>query len=348
MDRRGFLVAGAGVGGMALAAPAVAQGTQQLTAAVAFGDGDARANMAARMAERVSALTNGALTLDIQALPGGDLNAALNDGSIGCVAGNEDLWFDLDPAFGLFCSVPGGMMERELEAWIRSDTGQERWDALSAEYGMKSLLIGDSGGEMLWSGEALDSADALSGKTVSASGLARQVYSALGAAVEAASLSGPFAGGADIYETGPLAAQYQSRDNAPGRLYTNTPTRPSSAMSLTFGKATWDGLDDAARAVLEAAAKAETHLNNAQSMQGNALAYQALKLTQGAAIEAMPQGTWDAMMEASRAVYESLGDEGGQGRRAFRAYGRFAEAVQNWTRVSEAAFTENRARNVPS
>lgn len=352
MYRRHF-VAGLGVAGTALSAPVIAsaQSTRVLNIASIFGTGDTGRAAAARdLAARVGLLSGGALTIQVSDATADTaaLHGELTGGGLDGVIGTEDLWTPLSPAFGLFASVPGGMMERELEAWIRAERGQERWDALAGEFGMKSLLLGDAGGEMLWSARALDDADAIAGLPIAARGLAALAWAEAGAEVTTVTGTESFPGGVEAYETGPLNEQYADRANAPARLYLDTPTRPSSALSLSMSRVAWDGLDDAQRRIVEAAAIAITHRTNARSMQASALAHQALRLSPALTIAPLPQPAWDAVMEASRAAFETLGDLDGEGRAAWRAYTRFARDVQNWTRLSEAAFTTARSRNLPS
>lgn len=351
MYRRHF-VAGLGTAGVGLsvAAPAASQSTTTLRIGSAFGTGGtARAIAAADLAARVAALSGGTIQLELSDVSGqtDGLHDALTGGSLDGVIGSADLWTSLSPAFGLFSSTPGGMMERELEAWIRSDRGQQQWDALAAAHGMKPFLLGDSGAEFLWSTPALDDAATLSGLNVIARGLAAQVWTAAGATVSAPASGQVFGGGADAWETAPLAEQYTPGGSAPAHLYLDTPTRPSSALSLNLSLAAWEGLSPEAQRVIDASATAITHRTNARSMQANALASQVLRLSTGVTVAPLPQPVWTALMEASREVFDGMESLEGEARAAWRAYTRFARDVQNWTRLSEAAFTTSRARNIP-
>ncbi|WP_316013857.1 hypothetical protein [Roseobacter sp. HKCCA0434] len=350
MKRRQF-VAGAGVAGAALgAAPAVkAQTATTLTIESTYAPGSGRAQTGRDFAERVAMLSGGDITVQIveAGAQGAELMDRLSGNEVDGVLGSQDDWYSFSPAFSLFAAVPGGMMERELEAWIRSDTGQERWDALAAEYGMKPLYLGDAGGEMLWSSVALTDPSALDGLSVAARGMSAATWRAAGANAPSSADPAPFPTGVEAYETAPLAEQYAARENAPARLYLDTPTRPTSAVSLSLSLPRWEGLTDAQRRVLDYAADAVTFRTNARSMQANALAHQAVRLG-GTTVEKLPEPVWTALMDAARETYEALGEQEGEARRAWRAYFRFARDVQNWTRLSEAAFTVARARNVPA
>ncbi len=352
MDRRDFIRGSAGAGiAVTAAASAQAQSRQTLVVGTVFGRADTgRAAIGTDFSERLDGLTDGAVQITFEDLSGreaADVRLQLETGEVDAILGTEDLWFELSPAYGLFSSVPGGLMERELEAWIRADTGGEVWAALSATHGKVPFLVGDAGATPLWSSSALGDGSAFAGETVAAVGLAANVFSRLGATVLPTSAQAGFPARAALVQTGPLGEQYEDRQNAPAYLYLDAPTRPSAAVSLNLSEAAWGRLDEAAQRAVRAASTAVTYRANARAMQANALAHQGLRLDANVIVDALPQSVWTAMMDAARAEYEALDALEGEARAAWRAYTRFGRAVQNWTRVSEAAFTEARARNRP-
>ncbi|QPH55451.1 hypothetical protein [Pontivivens ytuae] len=353
MDRRDFIRGSAGAGiAAAAAAPARAQSRQTLVVGTVFGLGaTGRAAIGADFAESLSALTNGAVQISFEDLSGreaADVRLQLETGEVDGILGTEDLWFDVSPAYGLFAAVPGGLTERELEAWIRADTGSEVWAALSATHGKVPFLMGDSGATPLWSASALDDVSAFAGQSAATTGLAANVLARLGVTVQPTAAPSGFPARATLVQTGPLGEQYDDRQNALAYLYLDAPTCPSAAVSLNISEAAWGRLGDSAQRSVRAATTAVTYRANARAMQANALAHQALRLNASLTIGALPQPVWTAMMDASRAEYEALDALEGEAREAWRAYTRFGRAVQNWTRVSEAAFTEARARNLPA
>ncbi|MEL6424838.1 MAG: hypothetical protein AAFQ33_05215 [Pseudomonadota bacterium] len=350
MKRREFVKAAALTGATGtLAAPAVAQGRRRLRIVNAWSaQGAGRGEIAQMLGARVSALSGSSLTFDLIDRGNADhttMLTAVRGGDVDGIVGSEEMWSDLHPAFGLFTSTPGGMTERELEAWIRSNTGQDTWDAFAATYGLKGLYLGDTGAEYMWTKSAITDAKQFAGKRIATSGLSAAVFSGLGAqvATPAADLS---VGGVDAFEAGSLADQYQSGMEGMGHFYTNTPTRPSSAMSLSMNKALWDGLSGRERGQLTAAATAITHTVNAAAMQRNALAFQALRFRSGLTIDELPMDAWAGLMAAATPVFDGIADRDAEGKRVVRAYRRFASAVQNWTMVADGAFTLARARSI--
>ncbi len=60
----------------------------------------------------------------------------------------EYYWDKKHQAFPFFATVPLGMTAHELEAWMHFGGGQELWDELSAPFGVKGLLAGNTGVQM--------------------------------------------------------------------------------------------------------------------------------------------------------------------------------------------------------
>ncbi|MEL6582339.1 MAG: hypothetical protein AAFQ36_00780 [Pseudomonadota bacterium] len=349
MKRRHFLTATSTVGAAALAAPALGQGRLSISIGNVWSQQtDGRGELAARLAARIEGLSGGTITVSTREFGGlasDTMLAALRAGEVNAVLGAEENWMELHPAFGVFTSLPGGLVERELEAWFRVGRGQDAWDTFAAEYDLKSHYIGDTGAEYAWTRAALTGTAMLDGLTVATRGLAADIYSALGARVrpQAAGVVNP--GDVELAETGPVADTAQLPTLGFGHLTLATATRPSSALSLTFTKSSWDGLTEEQRRILEASAMAESHIVAAQGMKRNAVSKQIFRLVNSVSVTNAPQPVFDAMLEASRDRFSELEGQDDATRSLLREYRNFGEAVQVWTRVADAPFTLSRARN---
>jgi TRAP-type mannitol/chloroaromatic compound transport system substrate-binding protein len=236
------------------------------------------------------------------------------------------------------------MVERELEAWFRVGLGQDAWDAFAAEFGQKSLYLGDTGAEYTWSRGALTGEAQLSGAVVATRGLAADIYTALGARVRPLAPGVLNPGDAGLAEPGPIADLATLGGLGFTHLNMVTPTRPSSALSLTFSKARWDGLSNTQRTLIEAAAMAQSHVIAAQGMKRNAVAKQIFRLTSAVDVAEAPLTLFTAMMDASRDRFDALEQQDTLTRGLLGDYRRFGTAVQSWTRVADAPFTSARAR----
>ena len=54
-------------------------------------------------------------------------------------------WVGQHPGWGFFASVPFGLIATEINGWIRHGGGQELWDELGDEFGLKNFMAGNSG-----------------------------------------------------------------------------------------------------------------------------------------------------------------------------------------------------------
>ncbi|MBB5516937.1 TRAP-type mannitol/chloroaromatic compound transport system substrate-binding protein [Rubricella aquisinus] len=345
MDRRKFLAGTATLGtGAALAAPALGQSRTQLNIVNLWSEGsEGRGAILSAVAARVSGLSGGQLTITVTNGAGQAADAALS-GADG-VVGAEEAWMGKSAAFGLMTSTPGGLVERELEAFIRQENGQALWDALSAAHGMKSFYLGDTGAEYLWAQTVPGDVSAFSGASVAARGLAARLYTALGANVTTPAMNVVAPGGAAFAETGPLADQQQAGMGGLNKVALGTITRPSAAVSLTLKSAAWNGLNETQQRILTAATTAQSHITAAEALKRNALAQQILRLTGAAEVTTLNEDVFHAMMPAARDVLNGLASDGAEAAALVDGYKRFGEAVQSWTRVSEAPFATNRRRS---
>ena len=152
MKRRAFL-GGAGAALTALpAAPALARTRRELTMISVWPERLPGAG-AKRIAERITAASDGALTVTV--VPSGSLVPpfetfdAVAAGKADLYYGAEFFWHFKSPAFSLFSGLPFGLTATELNAWIRHGGGQKHWDALSARFNLKPFLAGNLGGSQI-------------------------------------------------------------------------------------------------------------------------------------------------------------------------------------------------------
>ena len=134
MDRRSFLktsaLGGSAAAATALAAPAYAQGNRTLTMVTTWGRGLAGVfDAAQRVADNVTAMTDGALTIDVKAA--GELVGAFEVFDA-VTAGQADMYHGADyyfvgqhPGYAFFTAVPFGMTAQELANWYYFDGGME-------------------------------------------------------------------------------------------------------------------------------------------------------------------------------------------------------------------------------
>ncbi len=156
MDRRSFLKAsafgGSAAAATALAAPAIAQGKRTLTMVCTWPRGLAGVwDSVERVANSISAATDGQVTLDVKAA--GELVGALEVFDA-VTSGQADMYHGADyyfvgqhPAFAYFTAVPFGMTAPEMMVWYYAQDGMALHHELGEVFGIKSFLAGQTGAQ---------------------------------------------------------------------------------------------------------------------------------------------------------------------------------------------------------
>ena len=81
-------------------------------------------------------------------------------------------WKGKHPGWAPFTAIPFGMTYTEIDAWIKYGGGQELWDELAGEFGLKNLACGNTGVQMGgWFNKEIESADDLKGLKMRIPGL---------------------------------------------------------------------------------------------------------------------------------------------------------------------------------
>ncbi len=189
VNRRKFIKAAgvtAAAGTTALAAPAIAQGIQEWKMVMSWPKGFPGLGTAAQnFANRLEVAMDG--KVKVKLFGGGELVPALK-----CLdalqEGTADLYHSADyyyvgksKAYAFFCSVPFGMTVAESDAWMHHGGGQKLWDELSAQFGVKPFLGGNTGVQMGgWFRKEMKTIEDFKGLKMRIPGLGGDVIRALG------------------------------------------------------------------------------------------------------------------------------------------------------------------------
>ena len=193
MDRRSFIkkasLAGAGAAAATVAAPAIAQRRTTWRMVTTWPKNFPGLGVGAqRLADRITAATNGELT--IQVFSAGEMVPALQsldaviDGSAEMSHGAAYYWQNKSVGLSFFTGVPFGMTSRELAAWVRYMGGQEVWDEIYDQFGLQGFLSGDTGTQAGgWFQNELKGIEDVQGMRFRTPGLGGQVWQRMGASV---------------------------------------------------------------------------------------------------------------------------------------------------------------------
>lgn len=293
------------------------------------------------LADRVTRVSGGTIQIDVQTASSTDAAGFLStvsSGDVDMYRSAEEAFVETNAAFGIFSSMPGGMSPSELEAWIQVADGRFMWDILGEEYGVKSFMAGDDGTMPIWSKAPLSGVADLTGARVGSVGLGVNVMRAMGASDVSDIRTGSVDIGAmDAFE-GLNIAQMTEAGLLDAFPHMTTPNagRPSSALSVGFNLAKWEGLSEVDQVLLESCIKAEHGVSRAKAMHDSIVALEAA----GSAVTSheMPQDIWDAQIAASNTTMLDIIESGDLGADVGDAYLYFIGDVAGWSEIGETAF----------
>lgn len=321
MERRKFLkgAALAGVGTAALAAPAIAQSSKTLTIVSTWPrDFPGLGISAQRLAARIAQLSDGALNVEYFAagerVGAFDCFDEVASGNSQAYIGADYYWTGKHPALAYFTAVPFGMTTVEWNAWIKFKGGQELWNKVSGEFGLKPLMCGATGTQAGgWFNKEIESADDLKGLKMRIPGLGGSVMSKLG--VSTVSLPG-----GQIYENlvsgaieatewvGPYNDYFMKFYEAAKYYYTGGMHEPGGGLSFGMNAGFWGSLTDWEKAVIEAACYEEHGAAFEENMAKNGEYMTKLVNDHGVQVRAFNDDVWDAMGEAAAEVFAETRD----------------------------------------
>lgn len=356
MERRKFLKGAAIAGtGAALAAPAVAQSGKTITIVSTWGrDFPGLGVSAQRLAERITEISDGALRTEYFAA--GERVGAF-DSFDEVASGNSEAYIAADyywggkhPGFNYFTAVPFGMTLPEHNAWIKFGGGQELWDKMSGEFGLKALMCGATGAQAGgWFNKEINSPDDLNGLKMRIPGLAGAVMSKLG--VSTVSLPGGqiyenlVSGAIDATEwVGPFNDYFMKFYEAAKYYYTAGMHEPGAALAFGMNKSWWDGLSQYEQDVITAACN-EEHAAQPEEASANNGAYLAKLVNEhGVETRQFPDDVWDAFGEAAAEVFEETRDHSALATEIDDHYQNALREIGGWRAIAEIEYSNQRNR----
>src|SRR6516162_3202585 len=357
MDRRQFVV-GAGIGVAAAASafprPAIAQGTRELKMVTTWPKTlPGLQSGAERIAAAITSLSGGRLNVTVfaagQLVGAFESFDAVSSGLADMYHSSEITWAGRSPAFSYFCNVPFGFTPPEINAWIYYGGGQALWDELSAGFGLKAFMCGNTGPQMGgWFTKELTSIEAFKGLRYRMPGMGGEVLRRLGAVV--VTLPGGEiipslqSGAIDASEfVGPWIDMALGLHKAAKYYYYPGFHEPGAAISLSINKKLWDSLDSTEKSIIEGAATVENTLALAESTAGNATALEQLVKDPAIQIRKVDDTTLQELGKISGEVLSESSRKDDLARRVYASFIMFRKGAVRWGDISERAFLNARA-----
>lgn len=353
--KKGLIGAGSVAAVSTLSAPAIAADRIEITMVSTWGrDFPGLGTGAQRFAQRLSDMTDGRIT--VKYFAAGERVGAF-DVFDEVASGNAQMFHGADyyftgkhPGFGYFTAVPFGLTASEFNAWMQFSGGQELYDELSAEFGLKGLVCGNTGVQMGgWFRKEMRSASDFKGLKMRMPGLGGSVLAKLGASP--VSLPGGqiyenlISGAIDATEwVGPWNDEIMKFYEAAKYYYYPGYHEPGASLCLQTNKKWWDGLSKEDQNIIKAAAAMENDMMFAEYNAKNGAALQRLVSQQGVKLFNFSDDTYDAFGEASEEVFEDVQDHSALAKRIHESFASARAEIGSWNKISDIAYVSQRNR----
>ena len=356
MKRRDLLKGAAGgVLATTLAAPAIAQDRIEVNMVSTWPrDFPGLGTGAQRFAKNLEAMSNGRFKVNYFAagerVKAFDAFDEVASGNAQMYHGAEYYWKGKHPGFAYFTSVPFGLTCNEINAWIRFGGGQELWDTLSAEFGLKGLMCGNTGVQMGgWFRKEINSVDDLKGLKMRMPGLGGDVLAKLGASP----VSLP---GGQIYENlvsgaidatewvGPWNDEIMKFYEAAKYYYFPGMHEPGAMLSVGTNKKFWDSLSSSDQAMVKAAAglENETMMSEFTAKSGESLTR--LVNDHGVQVREFNDDIYDAFGEAAEEVFAGVVEHSPLAKEIHESFLKARADLGAWSKLSDQAYVRQRNR----
>ncbi len=360
MKRREFIkgagiAAAGGVAASTLAAPAISQDRIEMVIVASWGrDFPGLGTNAQRLAQQIQDTSDGRIQVEYFAagerVGAFDVFDEVASGNAQAYHSADYYWKGKHPGWAYFTSVPFGLTENEMGAWINFLGGQELWDELAADFGLKCLTAGNTGVQMGgWFNKEINSGDDLKGLKMRIPGLGGDVMAKLGASP----VSLP---GGQIYENlvsgaidatewvGPWNDYFLKFYEAAKYYYYPGMHEPGGPNSLGMNKDWWESLARSDQMIIEACASQANDYAMASYNANNGTYLKRLIDEHGVEVRSFNDDVYDAFGEGAEAVFEEARAHSELANRIHESFATARQEVGNWMKLSEGAYYAQRNR----
>lgn len=352
---KGGVAAAATAGASTLAAPAIAQDRVEVTVVSTWPrDFPGLGTGAQRFAQRLSDISDG--RFQVEYFAAGERVGAF-DSFDEVASGNAQIYHAADyywkgkhPGWAYFTAVPFGLTYTEMNAWIRFGGGQELWDELAGESGLKNLMCGNTGVQMGgWFRKEMNSADDFKGLKMRIPGLGGDVLAKLGASP--VSLPGGqiyenlISGAIDATEwVGPWNDAAMKFYEAAKYYYYPGMHEPGPMLAAGVNKDFWEGLSASDKVLVEAAASMENDVMMAEFNANNGASLAKLINEQGVQLKKFSDDIYDSFGEAAEAVFAETVEHSDLAKRIHDSFLAARADIGAWQKIADQEYLRQRNR----
>ena len=352
---KGGVAAALATGAGAVAAPAIAANRIEITMVSTWPrDFPGLGTGAQRFAERLTAMTDGRIKVNYFAagerVKAFDSFDEVASGNAQMYHGADYYWKGKHPGLAYFTAVPFGMTYTEINAWMQFGGGQEMYDELTADFGLKSLPCGNTGVQMGgWFRKEMRSASDFKGLKMRMPGLGGDVIAKLGASP----VSLP---GGQIYENlvsgaidatewvGPWNDSFMKFYEAAKYYYYPGMHEPAAQLSVGMNRKWWEGLSKSDQRIIMAAAEMENSIMMSEYNAKNGASLAKLISDQGVILKSFSDDIYDSFGDAAAEVFEEVQQHSPLAKKIHQSFLKSRDEVGAWAKISDQAYVAQRNR----
>tara|TARA_R110002124_G_scaffold138219_5_gene301578 strand:+ start:8083 stop:9180 length:1098 start_codon:yes stop_codon:yes gene_type:complete len=358
VTRRKFLTSGAAAAAAttSLATPALAQSTgRSWKMATSWPKNAPGVGVnAQRLADKITAMSNGELTIEVFAagelVPPFEVFDAVSTGTAQLGHATPYYWQGKDPAFHFFTGVPFGLMAHEHAAWVQFGDGQALWEKAYEPFGVVPFYAGSSGPQAGgWFARELNSLDDFKGIKMRIAGLGGEVMRRIGVntvllppgeifpamqsgAIDAAEWIGPWNDLAfGLYKV----AKY---------YYMPAFHELGPALELLVNRQQFIDLPEHLQAIVRNAAMASSYESLADFTFHNIISYKPLLEKEGVEVRFLPEDVVAALGVEAEVVLRELGDSSPLAGDIYKSFTAFRSEANTYAAVSDQRAMAMRAQ----
>ncbi len=303
---------------------------------------------AQRLADSIKKMSEG--RLDIKLFAGGELVPpfesfdAVRENKAQMFHASPYYWINKNKSMPFFGAVPGGMIAQEHNAWINYGGGQELWDKLYSEFGLKSFMAGNSGTQMGgWFLKKINSENDFKGLKMRIPGLAAEVLNRMGGTAVALPggeiMPALQSGAIDATEwVGPWNDLAFGFYKITKFYYGPGIHEPSSVLECSINLDAYNSLPDDLKTIVKIACEAENNRMLSEFTAANSDAQQKLVNEHNVEVLNFPKQVFKTMINISNDVVAETASEGKINRKIYESWNKFKNVARLRSPFAEQGF----------
>lgn len=360
MKRRTF-VKGAATAGVATTvaaastfpAPAISQGLKQWKLAMSWPlNSPGLGTSGQRVARRITQLSGG--KIEVKVYGGGELVPpfgvfdAVAAGNAEMYQSAEYYWQGKHKAFNFFTTVPFGLTGLEHAAWMQYGGGQELWDELSADFGIKGFQGSSTGTQMGgWYRKPIEKLDDFKGLKFRMPGIGGEVLRAMGVTVvnlPVAEIYPALASGAiDAAEwVGPWHDLAFGFYKITKHYFYPGFHEPGTTGSFAMNKKLWDSLTKDEQLIVTVAIEAEGNIQGAEFNARNLGSLDVLLNKHGVQLHRYPDDMLIEIGTIAGQVVAEIGNSSPMSKRVYESFIKYRKQAIAWAKIGEQGYMNAR------